>query len=56
MNLTVTTAYAMIRALKKRGAKGDGEKIAELQSFIEAEKDKTALLDVEKYFSNQPKK
>lgn len=47
---TPTQAYAMIRALKKRGAKGDGEKIAQLQAIIEEHKDKEALLYIDKFF------
>lgn len=48
---TVTEAYAMIRVLKKRNQKGDGEKIAQLQQLIEAEKDKAATLAIDKYFN-----
>lgn len=47
---TVTQAYAMIRALKKRAAKGDGEKITQLQALIHEQKNKDALLDLEKFF------
>lgn len=47
---TVTRAYAMIRVLKKRGAKGDGEKIAELQQIIDEEREKGALHDLDKCF------
>lgn len=47
---SVTQAYAMIRVLKKRGAKGDGEKIAELQAIIDEDRDKKALLDLDKFF------
>lgn len=47
---SVTQAYAMIRVLKKRGAKGDGEKIAELQQIIDEDRDKKALLDLDKFF------
>lgn len=48
---SITQAYAMIRVLKKRNAKGDGEKIAQLEKLIEEARDKQATLDVEKYFS-----
>lgn len=51
---SVTQAYAMIRVLKKRAAKGDGEKIAELQQIIDEDRDKRALLDLDKFFP--PKK
>lgn len=53
---TVTQAYAMIRALKKRGAPGDGEKIKILEEQIEAEKEKQALLDIDKFFTDPPGK
>lgn len=43
-------AYAMIRVLKKRAGKGDGEKIAELQQIIAEDRDKKALLDLDKFF------
>lgn len=48
---TVTEAYAMIRVLKNRNAKGDGEKIAQLEKIIEEAKEKKALLDIDKFFS-----
>lgn len=51
---TITQAYAMIRALKKRAAKGDGEIIQQLEVLIEQEKNKEALLDVEKFFPKKP--
>lgn len=47
---TITEAYAMLRILKKRGAKGDGEKAAQLQTIIDEAKDKKAQGDLEKYF------
>lgn len=50
---TVSQAYAMIRALKQRGAKGDGEKIAQLENIIREEKQKAALLDVDKFFGSK---
>lgn len=50
---TVTQAYAMIRALKNRGQKGDGEKIAQLEKVILEQKQKQALLDVDKYFGSK---
>lgn len=48
---SVTQAYAMIRFLKKRAAKGDGDKIAQLESQISEIREKQAALDVDKYFS-----
>lgn len=50
---TVTEAYNMIRVLKKRGAKGDGQKIEQLKVIIQEAKDKEALLLVDKYFENK---
>lgn len=47
---TASEAYAMIRVLKKRGAKGDGEKITQLRAIIEEARDKEALLNVDKFF------
>lgn len=47
---SVTEAYAMIRVLKKRAAKGDGETIAELQKIIDEDRHKKALLDLDKFF------
>lgn len=47
---SVTQAYAMIRLLKKRAAKGDALKIQELQNLIQAEKDKKAQIDLETFF------
>lgn len=43
----------MIRVLKARGAKGDGEKIKQLEDLIADEKNKKALLDVDKYFNSK---
>lgn len=40
----------MIRALKARGAKGDGEKIKQLEQLIAETKQKQALLDIDAYF------
>lgn len=51
---TVTQAYAMIRHLKKRNAAGDGEKIEQLKAEIEAQKDSSAQLDVDRYFAQDP--
>lgn len=48
---TVTEAYAMIRALKARGEKGDAAKIEQLKATIEDAKSKKALLDIDKYFT-----
>lgn len=50
---TASEAYAMIRLLKKRAAKGDGEKIAELQAIIDAEREKKAQLDLDKFFKGR---
>lgn len=50
---TVTQAYAMIRVLKNRNEKGDGQKIAELEKIIADAKNKQALLDVDKYFGSK---
>lgn len=47
---SVTQAYAIIRLLKKRAAKGDAAKIEELKKLIEAEKDKKAQLDLDAFF------
>lgn len=47
---TASQAYSMIRVLKKRAAKGDGEKIAELQQIIDEDREKRALLDLDKFF------
>lgn len=47
---TVTQAYAMIRALKKRAAKGDAEKIKALQDIIDEQRNREALLDLERFF------
>lgn len=47
---TVTDAYAMIRALKKRAAPGDADKIQQLKELIELEKDKSAQLALERFF------
>lgn len=47
---TASEAYAMIRVLKKRGAPGDGEKVAQLQAIIDEARDKAALLNVDKFF------
>lgn len=48
---SISQAYAMIRLLKKRAAKGDGEKIAQLETLITEARDKEAALAVEKYFT-----
>lgn len=50
---TITEAYAMLRILRKRGEKGDQQKIASLQTIIDEEKEKKARLDLEKYFPNK---
>lgn len=50
---SVSEAYAMIRVLKDRNAKGDGEKIAALEKIIADEKTKTALLAIDKYFGTK---
>lgn len=50
---SVTEAYAMIRALKKRNEKGDGAKIAQLETLIAEAKDKKALLAIDKYFTTK---
>lgn len=47
---SITQAYAMIRVLKERAGKGDGEKIAQLEKIIAEDKNKKALLDVDKFF------
>lgn len=47
---SVTQAYAMIRALKKRAAKGDAEKIKQLEDTIAEIRDKAALLDLDRFF------
>lgn len=52
---TASQAYAMIRVLKKRAAQGDGEKIAELQKIIDEDRDKRALLDLDKFFPSRKK-
>lgn len=51
---TVTAAYAMIRVLRKRAQKGDGERIAQLEKLIADEKEKAALLDIDKFFGSAP--
>lgn len=48
---SITQAYAMIRFLKKRAGKGDGEKIKQLEDQIQEAREKQAALDVEKYFT-----
>lgn len=50
---TVDDAYKMIRLLKKRAAKGDGEKIAELQKIIDEANDKKAALMLDKFFGGK---
>lgn len=40
----------MIRALKNRNEKGDGQKIAALEKLIAEAKQKEALLDIDKFF------
>lgn len=52
---TVTQAYAMIRLLKKRYAKGDTEKIKQLEELIALERDRAAQLDLDRFFSGDPK-
>lgn len=52
---SVTEAYAMIRALKKRAAKGDADKIHQLEQLIQEAKLKQAQLAIDKYFPD-PKK
>lgn len=44
----------MIRALKARAAKGDAEKIDQLEQLIAADKNKAALLAIDKYFQDPP--
>lgn len=51
---TITEAYAMLRILRKRGEKGDGQKITMLQDIIDKAKDKRAQGDLEKYFPGKP--
>lgn len=53
---TVTQAYAMIRLLKKRAAVGDGDKIRQLEQLIAEEKDKEALLAIDRFFGSEPGK
>lgn len=50
---SITQAYAMIRVLKERAAKGDGEKIAQLEKLIAEEKAKKAQVDIDKFFGGK---
>lgn len=51
---SVTEAYAMIRLLKKRAQPGDGEKIQQLEQLILEARDKTAQLNLDRFFSSEP--
>lgn len=52
---TVTQAYAMIRLLKKRATKGDADRIKQLEELIALERDRAAQLDLDRFFSGDPK-
>lgn len=47
---TVTDAYAMIRFLRKRAQKGDGEKIKQLEVIIAEARDRAATIAVDSFF------
>lgn len=47
---SVTECYAMIRVLKKRAAKGDAEKIKQLEDLIDQSRQAAANLAIDRFF------